>query len=218
MKCRLRQAVLLMGIAVFFSIYPHKIYAECKPLLVMYGGFGDGKSEIMKNIAKSFRSDIDIEYYHHDEANPSRSYIKRHLERYPSSPVVLVGHSWGGDTAYGVAADWGFKIRLLATLDAVGGRAYPGSPNFTEFRKDLNKPNNVRKWINVWGKYYLGFTKCFIFGGFIWDSTDCIADAGGPWGKQKKATKNIRFKGDHADADGMLRKISSDVESALSCS
>ena len=212
MKWPTKSAMLLMGIAVFFGIFSSKVYAECKPLLVMYGWFGDGKSEIMKNIAKSIQGKIDIEYYEHDEGNPSRAYIKNHLKSCPSSPIALIGHSWGGDTAYGVAADWGVKIQLLATLDAVGGRAYPGL-NFSEFRKDLKKPKNVKKWINVWIDPP-GAMKCILFLGFAWDWDDCLADAGAQWLFQKNA-RNIEFKGGHEDAAEMLRKISSHIESAL---
>ena len=217
MKWPTKTAVLLIGIAMSFGIFSSKTYAECRPLLVMHGGLFDEMTGNVENLAKSIQSiqgNIDVQYYGHYERKRSRDYIKNHHKSCPNSPVALIGHSLGGAAAYDVAADWGVRIQLLATLDAVGGRAYPGY-HLTEFREDLEKPDNVRKWVNVWIDPP-GSIKCILFLGAVWDSDDCLADAGAQWLFQKNA-ENIEFKGRHGhrDATGMFCKISSHIESAF---
>jgi pimeloyl-ACP methyl ester carboxylesterase len=64
---------------------------------------------------------------------------------HPSQPVVLVGHSLGGDTAVDIAnrldsLEHGFrKVDLLVSLDAVG------------FNNDII-PQNVKEHLNVFGE------------------------------------------------------------------
>jgi len=72
--------------------------------------------------------------------------IVEHIKRtHPDYPVVLVGHSLGGDTVKEVAdtldsLEHGFrKVDLLVTLDAVG------------FNHDII-PQNVREHLNVFGE------------------------------------------------------------------
>lgn len=68
--------------------------------------------------------------------------IKKHD---PSQPVVLVGHSFGGDTAVSIANEFDSlenkfrSIDLLVTMDAVG------------FGNDII-PQNVKKHLNVFGE------------------------------------------------------------------
>ena len=205
---------LLQIIVVVMVSTQQAAAAECKPLLVMYGGAWDEDTETMKSLARDLGKSLEVAYYSHSESNLSRDNIKSYLRDRPSSPIVLLGHSWGGDTAYGVASDWGIKIQLLGTLDAVGGRAYPGA-NFTEFKEHLRKPSNVEKWRNVWIKPP-GAIICILGLGYFWNWNNCVADTGAPWGYQKYAS-NVRFRGDHTDVYGMLEKIRNDVISSLAC-
>ena len=187
----------------------------CIPLVVLFGGAFDNKSEIVETLAKDLGgSFVDVEYYEHDEGNPARAYIKNHLKLYPNSPVVLIGHSWGGDTAYGLTNDWDIPVQLLGTLDAVGGRAYPGM-NFTEFKKHLAKPVNAVTWRNVWIKPP-GALSCILALGYFWNWNNCVADTGAPWGYQEFAS-NERFLGDHGDSYGMFGVILKDVVTSLRC-
>ena len=71
--------------------------------------------------------------------------IERIEQTHPDYPVILVGHSLGGDTAVDVAneldsLDHNFrKVDLLVTLDAVG------------FNNDII-PQNVKEHLNVFGE------------------------------------------------------------------
>ncbi len=72
--------------------------------------------------------------------------ILEHISNaHPSQPVILVGHSLGGDTAVDIAnrldsLDHGFrKVDLLVSLDAVG------------FNNDII-PQNVKEHLNVFGE------------------------------------------------------------------
>lgn len=125
--------------------------SKCKPLLVAYGGALDSQTGIVKGLATRLENNISgvVLYHTYDEEFISSNLIREHLKRFPSSPVVLMGHSYGGDTAYGAAEGWNRNIRLLVTLDPVSGRAYPPRLKFTEFKRHLKRPSNVTNWINV---------------------------------------------------------------------
>ena len=196
---------------------------DCRPLIVFFGGAFDSKSKAMKTLAKYAGNTANIEtrYFGFTEGNVSYGFIQTHLDLYPRSPVALVGHSYGGGTAYTVAADWNNNIAVLATLDAVAEEGDYFS--FAEEIEHYPRPRNVQLWLNVWKKYGLfgaeyvgGFVKCHILGGFLWDRNDCIADAGGSWGRQRNA-KNFLFKGDHADVVAMYRKVSKRILDRLRC-
>ena len=99
----------------------------------------------------------------------------------PSEPITIVGHSYGGDTAYLVARDCGRSIDALVTFDAVS--------NFTY---NITPPPDVAEWYNIYvtgGNYGLG---------------DLIADIGGHWGNIDGAT-NIGVPDiQHGDVAGMM--------------
>jgi thioesterase domain-containing protein len=116
---------------------------------------------------------VDVMYFTWDQENESMNAVKEHLRNYPSSPVVMIGHSYGGDTAFKVADKLGkdVSIKLLVTLDPVGNYygvnnkqdcrdEYPtGSGRISQQekqcelqRRQRRKPDNTVKWINVWAK------------------------------------------------------------------
>lgn len=212
--------VLSIGFLLYFIIFPFNVYANCKPLLVMYGGGMDDKTKLMRYFSQDFgdyikRHDVSTYYYNHDDIITSYNTIARHQNSNPQSPIALVGHSWGGDTAYRVSEELSGNIDLLVTLDAVGGVAYPWV-NFSEFRKDdLRRPKNVKKWINIFSPEESAF-KCFLLLGYIWDWNNCIASTGARWLRQKFAW-NIKFAGDHGNLTAMFSEIHDEVEAALKC-
>ena len=110
----------------------------------------------------------------------------------PNEPITIVGHSYGGDTAYLVARDCGRSIDALVTFDAVS--------NFTY---NITPPSDVAEWYNIYvtgGNYGLG---------------DLIADIGGHWGNIDGAT-NIGVPDiQHGDVAGMMNYVSENGYSNL---
>ena len=215
-------APLCAALAVLGLVYSGLTYAagnpsKCKPLLVAYGGALDSQTGIVKGLATRLKNNIPgvVLYHTYDEEFISSNLIRGHLKRFPSSPVVLMGHSYGGDTAYGAAEGWNRNIRLLVTIDPVGGRAYPPRLKFTEFKRHPKRPSNVASWINVFIDPP-GALQCILLLGYVWNWDNCIADTGAQWGHQENA-RNRKFEGNHADVDGMFRLVERDVFSALKC-
>ncbi|MBT3979776.1 MAG: hypothetical protein HOE90_00405 [Bacteriovoracaceae bacterium] len=112
-----------------------------KPAIFFIGGletFSGGYGGI-KKMAESVPG---ARYYSWDQKDEMIAEIdKRHV----SQPVVLVGHSYGGDTAFEMAEelntlDHNFRqVNLMVTLDSVGGE------------NDII-PQNVRKNLNFFGE------------------------------------------------------------------
>lgn len=114
-----------------------------KPATIFIGGLqwfslGSDYSGV-KNMADSIK---DAKYF---DWNDSKAILEEIKKRDPAQPVILVGHSFGGDTAMKVAQklntlEYGFrKVDLLVTIDAVGSS------------KDII-PQNVVKNLNFFGE------------------------------------------------------------------
>lgn len=118
-----------------------------KPALIFIEGFsafgisnGDGIKEMADNMPGAKR----FSWEEHDKI---MSEIKKHA---PDQPVVLVGHSFGGDTAIEIANELNSvknafrSIDLIVSIDAVG----------------MNKtiiPQNVKRNLNFFGEGILPF-------------------------------------------------------------
>ena len=103
----------------------------------------------------------------------------------PDEPLRIVGHSYGGDTAYLVARDCGRNVEALVTFDAVSNLTFNISP-----------PSNVDNWYNI-----------YVTGG-NYGTGDLIADLGGHWQDIDGAT-NIEVPDvRHGDVAGMMNYIS----------
>lgn len=105
--------------------------------------------------------------------------IKKEIKKiHPDYPVILVGHSLGGDTAIEIADELdglkeGFrKVDLLVTIDAVG------------FSHDII-PQNVKKHLNVFGEKDL----------FLNDGPHVARR------EEKTSVRNILSPHDHTDID-----------------
>lgn len=114
--------------------------------------------------------------------------------------VVLVGHSYGGDTVMDIARELsasGKELEVVVTLDPVSR----GGPT-----ADQPKPKHVKKWLNV----YVDYTKAKN------GTANNIARLGGPWGKCTNADENHVFLDgsgeEHASAIDMFTKVKSHVE------
>jgi len=126
---------------------PAPLHFIKKPAVIFIEGFsafgisnGDGISEMAENMP-------DAKKFSWEEHDKILAEIKKHA---PDQPVVLVGHSFGGDTAIEVANELnsvknGFRgIDLIVSIDAVG----------------MNKtiiPMNVKRNLNFFGEGILPF-------------------------------------------------------------
>ena len=87
---------------------------------VFVGGFGDGPSghRIVYDYCQSFaRTHADVHYFNWDQ---QREIKPRLGQATTSDKLLLVGHSYGGDTAGNIAAHFNRNIDLLITIDPVG--------------------------------------------------------------------------------------------------
>jgi hypothetical protein len=118
-----------------------------KPAVIFIEGFsmfGISNGDGIKEMADNFPGAKRFSWNEHDEI---MNEIKKHA---PDQPVVMVGHSFGGDTAIEVANDLnsaknGFRsVDLLVSIDAVG----------------MNKtiiPMNVKSNLNFFGEGVIPF-------------------------------------------------------------
>lgn len=103
---------------------------------------GSGSSKSYDGIRKMAEGVIGARIYNWDQHD---EIVKDIEKRHPDQPIILVGHSFGGDTAHEVAeslnnVEKGFrKIDLLVTLDSVG------------FDNDVI-PENVKRNLNIFGE------------------------------------------------------------------
>lgn len=117
--------------------------------------------------------------------------------------VVLVGHSYGGDTVMDISrelSDAGKAIELVVTLDPVS-RIGP--------RANQPKPTGVKKWLNV----YVDYENAGRSG------ANRIALLGGVWGHCENADQNSTFLNgtgaEHAYANSMFSYYSSEVRAVV---
>lgn len=139
-----------------------------------------------------------IKYYSHDEAEKLLNDIRAQP---PGTRIVLVGHSWGGDTAAGVAARLGVEGRpvdMLVTVDPVGNGN--SEDFFTRVRA------GSREWINVQAT-----------GGNWHDPDNLIARIGNRYGSapQRFADQHIVAPYRHRAFDRLVGHPGADGRSAL---
>lgn len=116
-------------------------------LTIFIGGAGENSSHhalrngVMRQTCPSCGTTIssDANPYSWTDKNEIISKIQDVKRNNPNEPINLVGHSYGGDTAYLVARDSGVQIDNILTLDPVS-RFSNGAGN---------KPSNVSSWTNI---------------------------------------------------------------------
>jgi hypothetical protein len=128
---------------------PEPAPAPQRPTLVIFvGGLFDGTSRIVGNTRadmqesmRGSRLPVTVEYASHDQASRLRSLITGAAA---GTRIVLVGHSWGADTAAQTVARPGQEGRLvdqLVTIDPVG--RFVSDDYFRRVRA------GTLEWINV---------------------------------------------------------------------
>ena len=138
---------------------------------------------LSKGVKASTGESYPSKVYGWDQKDEVINKIKEIKEKNPSESINLVGHSYGGDTAYLVARDCGYSIDSLVTLDPV-----------SHFTFDITKPSNVNDWTNVVASE----------SGMSWG--DVVAGIGGAWGEiNASGVTNIdATNADHEDVQEML--------------
>ncbi len=168
------------------------ITAASPTLVIFVGGGGDSKSGIVAGFEDSLA--VRAELGHRRTAyftNDQQDAIMTRIAAEPQETrIVLVGHSWGGDTAAQVAAALGLQGRpvdTLVTVDPVGRGL--SDDYFQRVRA------GSREWVNI---------RAF---GAAWDRTDIVAAVGGAYadGPRGHATRHIEAPLNHGNFNGLLR-------------
>ena len=131
--------------------------------------------------------------YSWDQYNDIIADIEATKKANPDEPINLVGHSYGGDTAYLVARDTKYTVDNLVTLDPV-----------SHFTYNISKPNNVSRWDNSYSnpKNY--------------EDVDFIADIGGQWGRiDDPNVNNHSSSASHGDVAGLISALPSSAKSVV---
>lgn len=198
-------------------------------VLVFIGGYMDDKHGNMANTAgklcEKHKKKYDFAYYYenHNTKDIANS-IAKYKCKCPNSKIVVIGHSYGGDTAMDVAEDldaWNDdnkkKVSIdLVTLDPVSSLDLHDYNPFT-------RPDSIAKWSNYYiEKPYIShlillpIVENLVSGVYTWfvydrdfvTAPDTIAALGGKWGAELQADVNKSFKlgGDvnHAKTEQML--------------
>ena len=172
---------------------PRPGITAASPTLVFFVGWGgNAKSGIVAGFEDSLA--LRTELNHRSTscfANDQRAAIMARIAAEPQETrIVLVGHSWGGDTAAQVAAALGQQGRpvdTLVTVDPVGRGL--SDEYFRRVRA------GSREWVNI--RAY----------GAAWDRTDVIAVASGAYVDDPggHAIRYIEVPLNHGDFNGPLR-------------
>ena len=167
-----------------------------RPLVLVVGGFSDqflGNSyAVSARYPADLRAKHDVWFREHYEGRKMRALVKFYAAK--GKPIVLIGHSWGGDAVVNaVARKTGVPIELLISLDPVSRKGPPRA-----------KLPNVRRWLNIHIDY----------GQSTWlDIPNLVPRIGGPWEGVKAADVNIACPPDmtHAWAWGMFERYGEPV-------
>jgi pimeloyl-ACP methyl ester carboxylesterase len=87
--------------------------------VLFFGGAGDRRSSIVYGYHRACRLDAlcDRRYYEHHQGRLALRHARYALES--SQALILIGHSWGADTAAQVALKLNARVNLLVGVDPV---------------------------------------------------------------------------------------------------
>ena len=175
----------------------------CKKVVrVFIGGARDSQDGNMNRLYKRVANDDhyndgEMAYYYWANKYMILAAIREYWRICPNSKVVLLGHSYGGDTAMDVAESLkGREKVVLVTLDPVS--------NFDAYNWKNKRPKSIEYWINA----YVEKNMCDIFAPipiagqlisgvytlYTSNHLDAIASLGGKWGHEDAADVNIAFR------------------------
>jgi pimeloyl-ACP methyl ester carboxylesterase len=172
------------------------------PTFVAYiGGGGDGQTGIVAGERNRSGDDLgqrDSRYYSHQDAD---RVIADLLQQPAGTRLVVIGHSWGGDTALQVAnrlAQQGRRVDTLVTIDPVGRGVTDGFL--------ARARASTGEWINVRAT-----------GGSLFEWDNVVARIGSRYGDSPAphATHHFEVSRAHGDFRNLLRLAGPDGRSAL---
>lgn len=195
------KAVLVLLLPTVSLGFPYSVAAEeeCRPLVVMYAGLYSKTSKRgMWPFCKSYTppNAAEKKCTTHDDYDSDD--IVEHVDGNESTrPVVLIGHSYGGDTAYVVAKELPGSYELtLITLDPVARKGVSNK---------LSK-GSVSRWVNLYRSAKES------------RADNAIAWIGISWRKQMSADRNLVFEGNHNSVGQMMQRVRSEVTRGTICS
>ena len=168
-------------------------------LVLMIGGAGDDSfghnvevPAASYQATHAFGAAAEVKYYTWTDKSAALADIEEFIKKPGQHRIAIIGHSYGGDTAYLVARDTSARVACLVTVDAASWLTF-----------NIHRPSSVEQWINVFvhGHHY----------------TDGIATVGGHWGYREGAENHdLTSEGlTHADFLGMFNRFVGTVKSTL---
>ena len=161
-----------------------------RPLFLVVGGFMDSVRGHAYAICRNCPPDVahrcDLFYRHYTEPGDIQELLALYNRK--GLPTILIGHSWGADTAINlVILKQAMPVDLLVSLDLVSRKRQP----------QASCPS-IRHWINI----YINYNQATWF-----NITNIVARIGGPWGAVAVAHENIPCPKDfpHSAAEPMFR-------------
>ena len=173
--------------------------STCKPLIVFYsGGLAKNLNTGLWKFCKGYKPPKGVVKRCKTWDQHENKFILNHWRgTRKRTPVVLVGHSYGGDTAYDVAGNLPRAYKpTLVTLDPVGKIVLL-------YGRNIPKPTRG-KWVNVYRRAK------------DYKIENSIAWLGQSWRRQRRA-QSILYRGDHNDVQQMFSRARKTIANALSC-
>lgn len=154
-------------------------------------------------------------FFAHNQVDNAISDIQSYLADNPEENIVLIGHSWGGqsamDIADGLSANNACACITVITLDPVSLSGGPDKlPSNIDEWKNVHLPRSTTDaMVDVPVVGYLARVPFLLYGG-VTGNGNSIATGGGQWNDQNLATMNYAAD-HHMDVWGMINIPLSDL-------
>ena len=190
--------------------------AKCEPLLLAFAGLGDDFKSLKRMTRDSDRyGGIEVAVFPSDPTEDDvTDTIVDHLEIFPLSPVVFLGHSLGGKTAW-YYHESECRSQYLITLDPVSWFRTPhpflplaqfrlsGCPGYRLGKGvsiDIEDVKHEEEWWKDYGNWWIN-----IYSTRVGDRDDWVAKLGNRW-QEEEGAFNIRLQGGHTDGTMLFGK------------
>ena len=205
-------------------------WRNCRPLVAFLGGFAEPNFSLVfydlldertwkyRDLGVDLKFFPRVSYPGHEEVqgNEALRYVEEHLRRFPNSPIALVGHSLGGESAYHVAKNLEPReVTMLVTLDAVGKDGMTDSRPLSNvgFWWNLYQFQNPKKVKMLKGVKFPEHN-CNLFVG-IGDLVSSALSGAYRYTNAIESAHNRTYVGDHCDATIMFNTVEIPILCAL---